>query len=174
VTLAAGGDKTLVLDALTLSGTARLDLTDEKMIVRSTDANRVAELAAISAAIKSGFNLGNGAVWAGAGITSSLGGDGTSNVHALGVALNDLAAAGAGTGAMHTTFGGESVGVNDILVAYTVFGDADLSGAVNSSDYFQIDSGFLAGRTGWINGDFDYDGAVTSNDYFLIDSAFLA
>jgi hypothetical protein len=42
-----------------------------------------------------------------------------------------------------------------------------------SNDYFQIDNGFLNGRTGWINGDFDYDGVVTSNDYFLIDNAFL-
>jgi len=64
--------------------------------------------------------------------------------------------------------------VNDVLVRYTLFGDADLSGSLTSNDYFQIDTGFVANRTGWINGDFDYDGTITTNDYFLIDNAFLA
>ena len=64
--------------------------------------------------------------------------------------------------------------MNDVLLKYTWFGDADLNGQVNSSDYFQIDTGFLGTRSGWINGDFDYDGTIGSNDYFLIDSAFLA
>jgi hypothetical protein len=65
------------------------------------------------------------------------------------------------------------VGVNDVLVRYTPFGDADLDGRITTNDYFQIDSGFLAGRSGWINGDFDYDGRISTNDYFVIDGAFL-
>ena len=77
------------------------------------------------------------------------------------------------TGPLYTTFDGEAVGVNDVLVKYTWFGDADLNGQVNSNDYFQIDTGFLTGLSGWLNGDFDYDGAITSNDYFLIDRSFL-
>jgi hypothetical protein len=90
------------------------------------------------------------------------------------VVLNDLAAAGGGgSGTLMSSFGGQTVGVNDILVRYTYFGDADLDGAVTTNDYFQIDNGFLGGLGGWINGDFDYDGAVTTNDYFLIDNAFL-
>src|SRR5205823_6828143 len=74
----------------------------------------------------------------------------------------------------YTTFSGQTVGVNDVLVKYTWFGDADLDGAVTSNDYFQIDTGFLGSKTGWINGDFDYNGVINTNDYFLIDSAFLA
>src|SRR6185312_15389541 len=62
---------------------------------------------------------------------------------------------------------------NDVLVKYTWYGDADLDGTVTSSDYFQIDTGFLGNKTGWINGDFDYDGSIGTNDYFLIDNAFL-
>jgi len=76
--------------------------------------------------------------------------------------------------ALYTSFDGQSVGVNDVLVKYTWFGDADLDGRVTSNDYFQIDTGFLANRTGWINGDFDYNGIINSSDYFLIDGAFLA
>jgi hypothetical protein len=74
---------------------------------------------------------------------------------------------------LYTTFDGEAVGVNDVLIKYTWFGDADLDGKVSTNDYFQIDAGFLNGRSGWINGDFDYSGGVTTNDYFLIDNAFL-
>jgi T5SS/PEP-CTERM-associated repeat protein/autotransporter-associated beta strand protein len=144
----------------------RLDLCDNKLIVSGGDA------AAITGLIKSGFNLG-GTLWAGPGITTSLGGNGSSNFHALGVILNDLASVGQPSGPIYTSFGGQDVGVNDVLVKYTYFGDADLDGAVTTNDYFQIDNGFLGSRTGWINGDFDYDGAVTTNDYFLIDNAFL-
>jgi len=47
-----------------------------------------------------------------------------------------------------------------------------LSGTITSNDYFQIDVGFLAGKSGWINGDFDYNGVVNFDDYSLIDLAF--
>ena len=74
---------------------------------------------------------------------------------------------------MGARFGEYQLNVNDVLVKYTFFGDADVSGRVTTNDYFQIDNGFLNSRTGWINGDFDYDGAVTTSDYFLIDNGFL-
>jgi hypothetical protein len=113
--------------------------------------------------------------WAGNGIVSSLAGDGTNgNITTLGVIVNDRAYANAGSGVLYTTFSGQSVGINDVLVKYTYFGDADLDGKVGTNDYFQIDSGFLNGRSGWINGDFDYDGRVSTNDYFLIDNSFLS
>jgi hypothetical protein len=169
----APGGRVLEVGALDISGSgARLDLSDGALIVHSTAANRAADLAAVTAKIKSGLNLG-GTLWTGDGITTSLGGNGSGDLHALGVVVNDLAAAGAGSGALYSTFAGENVGVNDILVRYTLFGDADLDGAVTTNDYFQIDNGFLGAKAGWINGDFDYDGAVTTNDYFVIDNAFL-
>jgi hypothetical protein len=175
VTLApAGGNRVLVSSGFTSTGGGVLDLADDTMIFRSTAAARLADAAALTGKIKAGFNL-TGTRWAGPGITTSLGGDGTSNHHALGVIVNDRAlAGGGGSGPLYTTFGSETVGVNDVLVKYTLFGDADLTGTITSNDYFQIDTGFLAGKTGWINGDFDYNGVINSNDYFLIDSAFLA
>src|SRR6185436_5557373 len=142
----------------------RVDLQDNKLIVSGGD------VAAITAQIKSGFNLG-GTLWAGPGITTSLGGNGASSYTALGVIRNDFATVGLPSGPIFTTFGGQAVGVNDVLVKYTYFGDADLNGQINSNDYFQIDTGLLAGRTGWINGDFDYNGVINSSDYFLIDNA---
>jgi hypothetical protein len=170
--LTPGGGNVLVTDALSLGTSARLDLADNAFILHSTAANRAADTAAITALIKSGFNLDSGTLWSGPGMTSSRGGDGASNLHALGVLLDDLAPAG-GTGPLYTSFAGENVGLNDVLVRFTWFGDIDLDGAVTTNDYFLIDNGFLASKTGWINGDLDYDGAVTTNDYFVIDNAFL-
>jgi autotransporter-associated beta strand protein len=154
------------------SGT--VDLTDNKLIVSGGDVGTFTggHYTGITGKIQTGFNLGD-TLWAGHGITTSLGGNGSSNFHALGVILNDLASVGQASNPIYTSFGGVGVGVNDVLVGYTYFGDADLDGAVTTNDYFQIDNGFLARKRGWINGDFDYDGAVTTNDYFLIDNAFL-
>jgi hypothetical protein len=168
----SGGDRVLVAQEIAFTGDGQLDVLDDSLAVHSTAANRFADAANVAANIKSGFNLG-GTLWAGPGITTSLGGNGAGSYHALGTILNDLAAAGVGTGAIYSTFAGEDVGVNDVLVRYTYFGDADLDGAVTTNDYFQIDNGFLGAKTGWINGDFDYDGSITTNDYFLIDNAFL-
>jgi len=112
--------------------------------------------------------------WSGNGIVTSSGWKGGSNYTGIGITYNDKAAAGLPAGPLYTSFDGQVVGVNDVLVKYTWFGDADLNGQVNSNDYFQIDTGFLGSKTGWINGDFDYNGVINTNDYFLIDSAFLA
>jgi autotransporter-associated beta strand protein len=70
-----------------------------------------------------------------------------------------------------TTVGVATVsGVTEVKATY--YGDALLTGSVTSADYTQIDSGFLAGATGWQNGDFNYDGLINGSDYTLIDNAF--
>jgi hypothetical protein len=175
-----GGGKVLVLDHLASAGgsdawTSQIDVKDNDMIVRSSGSDRAAQAAEITNQLKQGANFANaGQFWTGKGMITSLGGNGSTSYTAVGVAINDFATlGGAQTGALYSTFDGQDVGVNDVLVKYTYFGDADLDGAVTTNDYFQIDNGFLGSKTGWINGDFDYDGAVTTNDYFLIDNAFL-
>jgi hypothetical protein len=59
-------------------------------------------------------------------------------------------------------------------VKYTYYGDANLDGAVDGSDYTLIDAGFNSHGTltGWYNGDFNYDGLIDGSDYTLIDNAF--
>jgi hypothetical protein len=73
-----------------------------------------------------------------------------------------------------TTFAGQPVTQNDILVKYTWNGDVNLDGSIDAADYFLIDSGFLTQQGQYRNGDLNLDGAVDAADYFLIDSAFLA
>jgi len=60
-----------------------------------------------------------------------------------------------------------------VLIKYTYYGDANLDGVVDGSDYTRIDSGYItSGSTGWMNGDFNYDGVINGSDYTLIDNAF--
>src|SRR5205814_6783194 len=110
----------------------------------------------------------NGGSWNGNDIRTS---SPTGTLHGVGVAE---AARAFGISDQQThLFAGQTVDATTVLVKYTYVGDADLDGAITSNDYFQIDTGFLANRTGWINGDFDYSGSINSNDYFDIDLNFL-
>jgi Glycosyl hydrolases family 18 len=150
----------VVVGSLSITNGGSLDLQNTGMIIHNGN------LAAVTTLIGQGFA---GGLWNGLGITSStaaLSSDAT-----LGIELNDD-----GTPSHHTllsTFDGQTVINTDVLVKYTFFGDADLSGAVNATDYSLIDSGFNNNNlTGWRNGDFNYDGVINGDDYTLIDNAF--
>jgi hypothetical protein len=65
-----------------------------------------------------------------------------------------------------------SPGASDVLVKYTYWGDANLDGQVDGSDYTRIDNGFLNHLSGWFNGDFNGDHVVDGSDYTLIDNDF--
>jgi hypothetical protein len=106
--------------------------------------------------LKAGFNHGR---WNGTtGIISSTAHGDTRFLRTLGYRAGGV------------TFDSINSGANDVLVKYTYYGDADLSGAVNGADYQQIDSGFGMHSTGWMKGDFNYDGIVDGTDYSLIDN----
>ena len=165
----------LTIDGAPDAWAGKLDITDNDMVVRSTPAARLADLARINNQVKSGLNEAGGAFWTGNGITSSTAAaNAGGTLTAVGIILNDFAQAGLPAGPIYTNFNGVPVTANDILGKYTWFGDADLSGVVDGTDYFLIDQAFSAGTLngGWLNGDFSYDGKVDGTDYFLIDNAF--
>jgi hypothetical protein len=145
----------------------KLDLTGNDLDVQHGGS---AELASITTLIKQGFNA-SGGYWNGNGITSSLAATDPTYLTALGVLLNN-------DGSGHTIFSssnpfdGTSPALNDVLVKYTYYGDTNLDGAVDGSDYTNIDNGFHNNLTGWVNGDFNYDGVVDGSDYTLIDNAY--
>jgi hypothetical protein len=164
-TATAGSDRTvMVLNSLAVGSTGQLDLGGNDMIDQSDG------LSAVNNLIASGFNAG-GSFWAGDGITSSLAV--TTPGMALGIELNDTKPDGTGT-AIVSSFDGVPVGIADVLVKYTRFGDADLDGSVTAADYLAIDNGFNSGGTlsGWQNGDFNYDDQINGDDYTLIDNSF--
>ncbi len=154
---AAANRTVLIVSTLNFGGSAnawqgKLDLSSNDLI--DHDGN----ITNITNQLKQGYNGGAN------GITSSTASANT----ALGVELNNN---GSG-GTLFSTFDGQTVSASDVLVKYTLAGDADLSGAISASDYTLIDNGFNALSTGWRNGDFNYDGHINGDDYTLIDNAF--
>ena len=164
-----------------ISNNSSLDLINNDLIEHS------ASLSTVNSSVKTGFNAG---AWNGSGIMSSSAGA-SHPLMALGVILNDN---GLGTstplygtgGTIAGTFGGVTPADKDVLIKYTYYGDANLSGKVDGSDYSLLDSGYLADQTylaahptgtalpstGWFNGDFNYDGSIDGSDYTLIDNSF--
>jgi autotransporter-associated beta strand protein len=158
---------TLFASSLTLAGstndwTGKLDLTDNDLVVRN------GSLGTLTMEVRQGYGAAN---WQGSGgILSSAAAADTTHLTALGV-IQDSIDQNGGT-ALVTTFDGQPVLNTDVLVKYTYYGDANLDGSVDGSDYSRIDNGDLNHLTGWYNGDFNYDGVIDGSDYTLIDNTF--
>jgi hypothetical protein len=162
----------LELGSLNIAGslnnwTGQLDLANNDLIVHNGN------LAAITNMLAQGFHY-NGKLWTGEGINSITAASDTAQFTSLGVILNSTATGQLlyGSSASLHLFDGVSPGLTDVLVKYTYYGDANLDGSVDGSDYSLIDNGFHKQLTGWINGDFNYEGLVDGSDYTLIDNAF--
>ena len=144
IALAPGG-KVLVTEALSITGSGRLNLADNDLIVG------MASLPAVQALIRSGYNNGS---WNGPGIISDLLGTDKALGYAAG---NDPAIAHLGG-----QLNGQPFGPGSVIVKYTYFADGNLDGQVDV-----VDLGILAthwqgeGRT-WTSADFNYspDGKV--------------
>jgi endonuclease/exonuclease/phosphatase family metal-dependent hydrolase len=152
-TLGAGGANTLAVNTLAIDTAAgsKLDVTNNGMVVRNST------LPAVQALLKTGSNAG---AWNGPGINSSTAAVDASKVTALG--------SGDGATLSRSAFQGiTGLGPSDVLLRYTYYGDADLSGAVTLDDFTLFLNGYQAGGTSWQQGDFDYSGAVTLDDFTL-------
>jgi len=161
---------TLSIAGATAAWTARLDLNNNDLVVRT------GSLATITNQLKTGLENGGAFDWGGYGIGSTramqqntMAG---SFLYGLGVVLNDLAQVG-GSGPIYSDFAGRTLSGNEVLVKFTYFGDADLSGSIDATDYSLIDNGYVNSLSGWINGDFDYSGSIDATDYALIDNAYV-
>jgi RHS repeat-associated protein len=157
----------LVTGGLTIAGstnawTGSLDLGDGDLIVNNGN------LPNLTNQIKAGFNATGGGSWNGIGVRSVGASTDAAHLAALGVLTNVVS----GTTPLYSTFDGQTTVSTDVLVKNTYFGDANLDGQVDGSDYSLIDNGYLTHATGWRNGDFNYDGVVDGSDYTLIDNAF--
>jgi autotransporter-associated beta strand protein len=159
----------MVVNSLSFSGASgswlgQLDLSNNDLVIHNANFNT------IYSQVQSGFAGGS---WNGSGITSSAAANDTTHLTAIGVISNDL---GSGLGlyskANNSAFDNFFPEPSDLLLKYTYYGDANLDGKVDSTDYTLIDNGYLNSSTGWYNGDFNYDGVVNGSDYTLIDNAF--
>jgi autotransporter-associated beta strand protein len=142
--------------SVSLAAGTSLDLTDNALVVDYGSADP-SPLADIRSKIVTAYN---GGAWNGDGITSSSANNST---HGLGYAeaSNVLTFAGSPPDAL---FLGDVVDQSAVLVRYTRYGDADLSGTVNLQDFNRLAANFGTG-TRWDQGDFTYDGAVNLTDF---------
>lgn len=60
----------------------------------------------------------------------------------------------------------------DVLTRLTYYGDADLNGFVDGTDFSFITNGFNSVLTDWVNGDFNYDGVIDGTDFTYITLGF--
>ena len=123
----------LVLNSLSEASTSVLDLGSNDLILHNSNTTMAnLSLSLLTQAATWGFNAG-GTHWQGHGIISSSAATDNSHLMALGVALNSAL----------STFDSQSVSSTDVLVKYTYYGDMNLDGKVDGSDYSRIDNGFL-------------------------------
>lgn len=159
-----------------------LDLNNNSLIVDYTGPLGTI-LSDVTAQIRSGRNgvdANDQANWNGPGIITTAGRAANAaakiDLYNLGAISNaDLDAAI--IGAHYTTFAGQAVAPNAVLVKYTYNGDANLDGVADADDYSYWLNGFLgltdASVRGWLRGDFNYDGRVDAEDYTLWLDSFL-
>jgi hypothetical protein len=153
-----------------IDSTSKLDLgTDYLDLLASNAPQGAAVIASVNGLVAGGYNHGQ---WNGHGIESSAAAADSAHLRAVGVIENN-GVYGAGSGTLGS-FDKVTPGVYDVLVRETYYGDANLDGKVDGSDYSHIDAGYSskASLSGWANGDFNYDGVVDGTDYALIDNAF--
>jgi autotransporter-associated beta strand protein len=150
-----------IIPALTITG-GTLDLTNNAMIVNNGDLN------ALRTSLANGYAAG---AWNGANSISS------SSANAVFADANNPNKTALGYGLASTlglsSFAGQSVVGTDVLVRYTLSGDANLDGKVNAMDFNLLASNFGAASL-WTQGDFDFDGQVTSSDFSAIAANFNA
>ena len=130
----------------------------------------------VNAAVRQSFNE---FAWDQPGIGSAVVRNDISNGKptALGILLNNDGEGNRlfyGDGTDLPLFAGETVGANDVLVRYTLLGDGNLDGVVDTVDFSLFQAGYLGAvpYTSWAFGDYDYNGIVDSVDFSLFQAGY--
>jgi fibronectin-binding autotransporter adhesin len=137
------------LTSLSISSGGVLDITNNHVIV--PDAGGVID-ATIRSYLVDGYNGGNWNGTAGGAIDTSAT---TGTKYALGYAD------GADSGI-------SGIASGQLEVKYTLYGDTNLDGTVNSIDFGNLAANFGKSGKVWDQGDFDYNGTVNSVDFGLL------
>jgi T5SS/PEP-CTERM-associated repeat protein len=138
---------------LTIGGTpnnwsGELDIHASKMVVQATAGTKASRLSVL-------LNQVNYGKTHDAGITSStLGAN-------MAIAVIDNGA----LGTLFGTFGGMSVGLNSILIAPELLGDANVDGVVSFADFVLLANNFGQANKGWVGADFDLNGTTNFADF---------
>ena len=158
-----GNNKLIHTRNLTINA-GQLNLTDNALILQADGANNATLLTNLENDIAQGRNNGT---WSGQGLVYSF-------ANFTNMSLAAIPNRKPNGSLLFTTFRGEPVDANSILVAPSYIGDLNLDGRVSIADYLQMDRGFARSLPGYHNGDLDYSDTIDGTDYFLIDQAFLS
>ena len=164
-----GGAGVSTLNTLSLGAGGIVDITDNKLIVKSTSVGSLVGTAytGLTGMIQSGRGGSTTPLWDGtSGIVTSQSTAVAGNLHSIGIAR--ASDARPTTVSATALWAGQTITGTDTLIMYTYGGDANLDGKINVDDYIRIDSGIASGLTGWSNGDFNYDGKVNIDDYTTV------
>ncbi|HVT89051.1 MAG TPA: NPCBM/NEW2 domain-containing protein [Tepidisphaeraceae bacterium] len=150
VSLATNKSLALKVGTVSLSGTGSLNLANNDMIVTGMIADSVRALLA--------GGYANGA-WTGTGINSSA------VASVSGSTLGFALASDIGSPA---TFDGQPVIGSNVLVRYTLGGDANLDRTVDLSDMIYFAPNWFTTANRFSQGDFNYDGTVNAKDLTIL------
>jgi hypothetical protein len=154
--VASGGNKVLTTTDLSITGTGKLDLTDQDMIIRYNP--RANPFVTVQSLVTSGYAAG---AWTGAGINSSAAA--ANSARTTGIGYADNATLG------RTSLDGQPVDATSILLRYTLDGDANLDRTVGFNDLVIVAQNYgTTGNTNFAKGDFNYDGKVDFSDLAIL------
>jgi hypothetical protein len=135
--------------ALTIHANSALDIGNNHFFVNYGSGSD--PIATVKSEVISGYN---GGLWNGAGINSNAA---AANSGSYGLGYADSADSGNPAG----------LATDQIEVAYTLLGDANLDYAVNGVDLGILSANFNHAGS-WDQGDFNYDGVVNAVDFFTL------
>jgi hypothetical protein len=147
------GSRALVVNTLGIASGGTLDMRDNDLIVQAAPGTREAVFAQLYALLVTGFN---GGTWDGTGLTSTVARDNVNFDTALGIAKN--------SDFQYSTFTGQGVNSDSILVKFTYYGDADVDGDVDVDDQTLLGNNYGSQYAFWADGDFDYNNNVNADD----------
>ena len=163
-TLAAGGNKVLRVNALSVGPSGHLDLNDNSLIYDYPSGTGLA--AAIGSLIGSARNGGS---WTGIGLTSTSAKNNAAHSTTLGyIEASDYKSIYGANAA----FAGDTIDSTAVLVTYTLYGDADFNRKVDFNDFLRLQNSFGQSGTTFGSGNFNYDNVTDFNDFLALQNNF--
>jgi hypothetical protein len=167
----SGGSNTFTSRTTTLmfSGSGKIDLKDNKLIVAEGGGGGLGTLSAgaytgITGQVQKGLNNGD---WLGTGLVTSMSAALQKRTTLAAVRASEAFSIG---DTQTRVWGSQTIVGSDTLVMYTWAGDLNVDGTINADDYAYIDLySKIAGSSGYMHGDINYDGVINADDYALID-----
>jgi hypothetical protein len=141
---------TSIVNTLSVSGTGKLDLTNNDVLVNYTGASP--EFTLRDKALQA-RDVGDGGIF-------FTGSDDEFS--------DKILAFGEASELGYTEYNGFTLDTDTVIGKYTYYGDANFDGQVTTDDYVAVDLGLGTGDS-WVQGDFDLNGVVTTDDYVVVD-----